>query len=390
MQDEKILHAAEQFSTPFYVFDKDVLESRVSYLEKAIGERASLCYAMKANPFLIKTLAPLTERLEVCSPGEFRVCLGSGVPLEKLVISGVYKDEKDTEMMIEKYPNIGIYTAESIDHWEQITKYAEKFNRYVKVLLRLTSSNQFGMEKEDIKKIILEKNPFVDIVGIQYFSGTQKTSIKRIARELEKADAFLLELKEELGFEAKEFEYGAGLPVSYFQNDKEFDEKEFLKEFSLLLSQMSFKGKIILELGRFISASCGEYVTKAVDIKTAKGQNYCITDGGMNHISYYGQSMAMKIPKMRLLPERKDALIKDYALCGALCTANDLYTKQVSLREIQQGDIFVFENAGAYCMTEGISLFLTRDLPAILTYCEKDGFSLIRERTSVDFLNTAK
>lgn len=40
--------------------------------------------------------------------------------------------------------------------------------------------------------------------------------------------------------------------------------------------------------------------------------------------------------------------------------------KNVPMSEPDTGDVIVFEKAGAYCMTEGISLFLSRDLPEIL------------------------
>ena len=213
--------------------------------------------------------------------------------MKQLVISGVYKSEKDTAMMIEKYPDIGIYTAESIGQWELLKKYSQVYEKEINVLLRLTSGNQFGMTKDEIKEIISEQHPFAHICGIQYFSGTQKTSLKRLTRETEKLSEFLSELKTQCGFVPEELEYGPGLPVNYFREDKEFNESEFLSEFANLLGSINFDGKIILELGRFIAASCGVYITKAVDIKSNRGQTYCITDGGMNHISYYGQSMAM-------------------------------------------------------------------------------------------------
>lgn len=44
---------------------------------------------------------------------------------------------------------------------------------------------------------------------------------------------------------------------------------------------------------------------------------------------------------------------------------NDILVKAAPLPEMEIGDALVFENAGAYCMTEGMSLFLSRDLPQI-------------------------
>ena len=53
-------------------------------------------------------------------------------------------------------------------------------------------------------------------------------------------------------------------------------------------------------------------------------------------------------------------------ICGSLCSANDILVKQLPIKGLSVGDIMVFQNTGAYCMTEGISLFLSRELPTVL------------------------
>ena len=53
-------------------------------------------------------------------------------------------------------------------------------------------------------------------------------------------------------------------------------------------------------------------------------------------------------------------------ICGSLCTINDILVKKLELSDLKIGDILVFKNTGAYSMTEGISLFLSRDLPQVL------------------------
>ncbi len=58
-----------------------------------LGSRAKLCYAMKANPFLAGTAE--LDRYEVCSPGEFAICERIGIPMSRIVLSGVYKAETD-------------------------------------------------------------------------------------------------------------------------------------------------------------------------------------------------------------------------------------------------------------------------------------------------------
>ena len=49
-------------------------------------------------------------------------------------------------------------------------------------------------------------------------------------------------------------------------------------------------------------------------------------------------------------------------ICRRIITISEcLYWISLCMCEI----VFVFENTGAYCMTEGISLFLSRDLPSV-------------------------
>ena len=388
--ERKILQeAAEKFGTPSYLFDLDRLARRMETLKKALGSRAELCYAMKANPFLTGALRDLADRFEVCSPGEYDICRRLDIPEEKLVISGVNKSPEDTARMMDDCPRMGRYTAESPAQLELLHQCASRRKRKVSVLLRLTSGNQFGMDEEEVRRIVAEraKYPFLDIVGIQQYSGTQKHSEKRLRRQLSRLDGLISSLREESGFETRELEYGPGLPVFYFRDDEAFDEEAFLGEFASALADMAFQGHITLELGRSIAAECGYYLTAAADCKTNKGQHYVILDGGLHQMNYYGQSMAMRVPTVYRLRER-DGEETLWNLCGSLCTVNDILVKQLPVKNLQPGDVFVFEKTGAYSVTEGMALFLSRDLPAVISWSEKDGFRLLRERQSVSSLNT--
>ena len=76
------------------------------------------------------------------------------------------------------------------------------------------------------------------------------------------------------------------------------------------LNEMTSKPKITLELGRSIAAICGKYYTHIVDKKCNKGENYLLVDGGMNHIVYYGQHMAMKQPYLSVCGKRNRAVYR--------------------------------------------------------------------------------
>lgn len=369
-----------EVSTPFYVFDIDVLRERIDYLKSMMPENVHLCYAMKANPFVVKEIDEIIEKYEICSYGEWNIAKKLGVNDSKMVISGVYKDEISMEDILNNYKNGEVFTIESLNQLELLNKLTKEKKKVINIILRLTSGNQFGMCEEEIIEILENraKYEYLNIMGIQYFSGTQKKLSKRIIKELEYVDEFVLNLKNNLGFVVEELEFGPGFPVVYFEAEQDFDEQTYLMEIADKIKNMKYQGHITMELGRSIVASCGSYYTKVVDKKTNKEGNFAILDGGMNHLVYYGQMMAMKKPMLDILPKREDKILENWNLVGALCTINDLIVKQLPVSNLEIGDIFVFKNTGAYSMTEGISLFLSRDLPKVV-FVQGEEMKIVRE-----------
>lgn len=376
----------EKYKTPFYIYDIDILNARIKFLRDRINNDVKLCYAMKANPFIIGYLPDTIERIEVCSPGEYEICKKNNINDELLVISGVNKEEKEIDEIIANLDN-EIITIESINQFELVLKLANHYQKMVKILIRLTSGNQFGVSESDLFTLIGSslKNPLIEVRGIEYFSGTQKHSIKKLTREFDYLKEIITSIKEKFNYEIKELEYGTGFPVFYFE-DSNFDEEEFLSAFNILLT--NFKNiTITLEIGRSIVASCGSYLTSVVDTKKNETGNYCILDGGIHQLVYYGSSLAMKTPIHEIIPKREDENKEKWTLCGSLCSVNDIIAKNIEVSNLKIGDTFIFKNTGAYSATEGIALFLSRDLPKIIIK-NKNEIRVLRDRIETYQFNT--
>ena len=303
-------------------------------------------------------------------------------------MSGVYKNKDDIHYALDTYKTDGVYTVESYNQWVLLSEYAAENKMNIKVLLRLSNGNQFGMDKSVLESIVAdrENHPYIHIEGVQYFTGTQKKPASKIEREIRKTDALVIELKEKYGFEAEKIEYGPGLPICYFDGEENVED-EMLEALCNAIKEMQFKGEIVLEMGRYIAAYCGYYFTKVVDEKVNKSQPYCIIDGGVHHVNYYGQMMAMKMPPIVHLEEDKDADEKNWSICGSLCTVNDVLVKAYPFKNLKLGDTLVFKKTGAYSSTEGISLLLSRDLPQIIVYSQKDGYRVARTHYATDIIN---
>ena len=306
---------------------------------------------------------------------------------EKTVISGVYKTPAFIEELVATTDG-RIYTVESLTQFRLLRQLSETYGKRLPVLLRLTNDSQFGINAEDIEAIVRDRAdcPGLDILGIQYFSGTQKTSLKKLKREIDRLDALLVKLQQDYGFTARELEYGPGFPVAYFGED--LDEETLITGLAQLLAGMQCRPRLTLELGRSIAACCGRFYTHVVDKKCNNGQHYLLVDGGMHQLIYFGQFMGMKLPRVSVVGKESCAAGESYTVCGSLCSMNDILVKQLPLPDVEIGDTLCFENTGAYCMTEGMALFLSRDLPAVYLLDETGEMLCARENTETYPLNT--
>ncbi len=383
LDKQELKYIADTYGTPSYVFDLEALKERLQQIRFITKNQYQLCYSIKANPFLIPTMVELVDKLEVCSPGELSICEKLKVPGEMIIYSGVNKEEADIHAAITY--NVGVLTVESKKHMRLINDEAVKQNKVVSVLLRLNAGSQFGMSKEDLLEILDSKDyPNTNIVGIHYFVGTQRKKIDKQIKELEMLKELYDEIKNEHHITLQQLEYGPGLSVSLFEND---DFSDTLKPLKQLHEELcSFSCDVTIEMGRFFATYCGSYISKVVDLKENQGVHYCLIDGGINHINYYGSMMGMNVPVTQHITE-KIVEEKDWCVCGSLCSTNDILIRKYE-KGLNEGDLIVFENIGAYSVTEGIYLFLSRTLPCIILRNKAYDYVVARSFVESSLLNT--
>ena len=387
MDKKTLTQQALQIATPGYIFDLDLFRARVKLVREVFGEKVGLCFSIKANPFLLKYLPEEFDKIEVCSPGELSICERIGADLGKIIFSGVNKTKKDVERAIDD--GVNVLTVESRLHLQLIHDAAQMRGKTVPVLLRLTAGSQFGMDRAEVLDIIAnrENYPHVKIVGIHFFSGTQKRKAAAIVKELDKLLAFFEEVQQQYDFRLQRLEYGTGLAVDYFTADAEESEAARLDAISEKIREVGEKTELTVEMGRFFAAPCGYYVNKVIDTKTCEGIHYAILDGGLNQLKYDGQIQGMQIPNITHIPAKsgKEQL---WTLCGSLCTTADVLARNVALTGLEIGDTLVFERTGAYSVSEGMALFLSRELPEINVYSAETGLQQLRPLMDASRFNT--
>ncbi len=376
--------------TPAYIFDIDILRRKVAKINEILGNTAKMCYAIKANPFIIRAVDDMISKYEVCSPGELEICRNNHIPMEKVVFSGVNKTAASIRTAAQY--GVGVMTIESLHQFDLIAQCAAAMKKEIRIILRLTNGSQFGINEEDIENLISRRAefPYIHMLGVQYFTGTQKKKCDNIIHELDYAEGFCARLMEKYHYQMEQFEYGTGLWVPYFTKDNFDNEFTDLTRIRDYFAEKNYPYDVILEMGRYPVASCGFFATKVEDCKTNKGANYCLIDAGIHQINYYGQNMALKTPIIDHYPmhPQADVVPQEWMMVGSLCTFNDVVARNFPVKDLQIGDYFIFHNIGAYSVTEGGYLFLSRDLPNIYFADETNGIRLVRQGIPTHILST--
>ncbi|MDD3339287.1 MAG: alanine racemase [Lachnospiraceae bacterium] len=390
MKDEEIEFAAMGHQTPFYVYDLDRLHTIAGAMRRKLPKQTGLCYAMKANPFVVKEMTKLVEHIEVCSFGEYQICMGNHIPPEKLIISGVLKKQGELEHILNECGARAVYTAESMTQYLDLVHWAQQMGVELSVFLRLTSGNQFGMDKDTVEAVLQLQvlHPFMHIQGLHYYSGTQKKNLRKIISELTELDQFMADLRKEYKVELPVLEYGPGLQIAYFKNTKKKDDEEECKLVTETIQRLQAHQKVVLEMGRVLTADCGYYFTSVLDTKENDGVSYAIVDGGSHQLHYDGQIKGMYQPYIRRFPKSKEGKLQEWTVCGSLCTVNDVLCQNMPARDLKKMDVLVFEKTGAYSAMEGMALFLSHELPEIKLYNRKDGWQTARRMQETYNWNT--
>lgn len=357
---------------PCYHFDAEVLIRNIQTMRERFEGRPEICYSVKSNPFMVKYAAEAAECVEVCSAGELQLCEEVGIAPSKIVVGGIYKSDEELDYIARKqYHRISV---ESLRELDILARAAARYMVVQKVLLRLSSGNQFGMREDELLEAAdhPERYPYIRFCGIHYYSGTQKKKSSDIEKDLN----FLRQVVERLRLPNPQIEYGPGIGFPALMEGSDWYNSlcEEIEQFFVPFCKEYF---VTLEMGRAVTSDIGCYITKIVDIREREKDLFYIVNGGIHHISYYGQVNGRCCPHIRYLDEKNTGTTQ-VTICGELCTAHDIIAKKAVIPTGEIGDFLVFENVGAYSVTEARSLFLSHPLPAVLisnhdqTYAARD------------------
>ena len=162
--------------------------------------------------------------------------------------------------------------------------------------------------------------------------------------------------------------FGGGFGVPCFRHDQEFD----LRTAGALL-QESLAGEDRLasvELGRYLTAPAGIYLTRVLYTKRSNGRRFAILDGGMHHhAAAAGVGAVIRRPYPIVsatspLTLATDRGVTPQTLCGPLCIPTDEFGEDLALPRLEPDDLVAVLVSGAYGLSFSGVLFLSHPTPS--------------------------
>ncbi|MBO9598824.1 MAG: diaminopimelate decarboxylase [Cohnella sp.] len=399
MNDVDYRSLAEQYGTPLYVYQGDMIESRYRLLRGCLPESFEVFYSVKCNPLLgvCQLFRELGSGIEVASLGELRMALQAGFKPGDIIFTSPGKSAEELEAAVD----LGIYSinVESVEEARRINAIAGRRNVLARISARINPNfnfsgagmkmtgvpTQFGIDQSEIAEAMdaIQALPFVSLIGIHVFTGTQMLDADLIVRNFAEVMKLAVELSEAHDFALQFLDLGGGFGVPYFQGEQDLDTDKLRLGLSKLWEQYGEKlrgARIGVESGRFLLAESGVFLTKVLYVKNCKGAKYVVCDGGSNqHASsaFLGRYVRNNFP-MRLHGKDEEET-EEANVVGSLCTPTDVIGQKVRLARAEPGDLLIVEKSGAYGLTHSPVLFLSHALPAeILIY--RDNIHVLRER----------
>ena len=126
----------------------------------------------------------------------------------------------------------------------------------------------------------------------------------------------------------------------------EATDEEVVRDFKDKIKEYGLKEpRLVMEPGRYFVGDAG-YLIGKVQAKKEGYQKIIGTDMGMNivpRIILYDAFHKIRVDG------KEDMAKVNTNLCGQICEQTDLWGKNLSLPELEIGDLLVMENCGAYC-----------------------------------------
>lgn len=359
---------AQSGGTPLFVYDNNIIGGQIARLRAAMPDGLAVFYSVSANPSeeLLSFIGRYIDGFRVVSRGELDRLKRAGLAGIPITFAGPGKRDDELEAGIAAG---AVISVESEGEARRAILAGERLGIRPRLAVRVNPPfsidggnvelgprpSPFGIDPERVPALVrglLEAD--VDWRGLHLFSGAQ--CLDDIA--LIEAHRAIIDcagaIAEHLGLPIPELNLGGGFDVPCFDGEKPLDLYRManaLHEAICAAPELLATTRLSLELGRWIVAEAGVYLSRILDRNTSCGETFLTTDGGGHHLLRATGCLQQRghANYPIAVATRFDAPAEEQVtVTGCLATPHDVLGDEVMLPRAEPGDLIAIFAAGAY------------------------------------------
>lgn len=390
IQGVNIVDICQQFGTPLYVYDADIIIRQINSLKNAFaGVPLRIKFAAKAltNISILKLMQRQGIGVDAVSVAEARQALLAGFAPAAITFTSNGVDFLEIQEAVEL--GIGI----NIDNLPMLEKFGQIYGNSVPCCLRIkpgilaggNAKIQVGHERSKFGIPLAQLNNVHELVekysltinGLHIHSGSDVLNPESFT------DGAKVLFDAARKFPNLQFiDFGGGFKVAYREGDKTTDMPALGRHLSAAFREFCAEyGRPLemwLEPGKYLVSESGVLLVTANQVKHTPNVTFVQVNSGLNHLirpmlyDAYHEIVNVSNPAGEL---------KNYDVVGYICET-DTFAADRMVNEVRENDILAILNAGAYGFTMS-SQYNGRFRPAeVLVY--KGEAKLIRQRETMD------
>lgn len=338
--------------TPFYVYNKGVLEHTISEIRDAFQTQDfQLLFATMANDNeeFLRTVQQLGVGACVNSITHLKRVLDCGFLHSDIHFTSTGIPLEEMRLLAQHRITVNVDSIRQLEQWLSLNQGGWAGNRIntSSVLNNgAVASDRLGISKNDLPQAIAAATAAGGVInGLHIYVGTDYKDHRKMLEPITQ----LFQLA--AGMPTLEYiNIGGGIGVQYLDESLTFDLKAFgAKIISLraaLEDRLSKDVRLIFEPGRRIAASSGIFVTKVTDIKDLEDTRYIVVDAS---IAVFPRPLLHPQSFHKVTSPFKTGTGKSVTIVGKTTFSKDILAKTTLPEDIDVGDVLTFEQAGAYC-----------------------------------------
>jgi diaminopimelate decarboxylase len=367
---------ARRYGTPTYAYDLARVRAQVARLRANLPQEVQILYTLKANASLglAGFLAECGLGLDVASAGELVLAQEAGFAPERIFVTGPDKSPA-LRAQLRSVPEAVV----SLDSLSELQLLAGEDPPH-RALLRLRpdfhctavcpagSDSRFGVVFEDLPRCrdyVASRG--IRVVGFHIYAGSQVLDTAAVVDHLRGGLEQSLRAADVLGITPAIIDLGGGFGIPYGPGDRELDLAVIGAELRSLVRRAA-PARLVLELGRYLVAQAGWYLTTVLSRQTHGGRRAVVVDGGSHQRADLCGIGLRRRGFAPVLVEGRPSALAPTDVLGCLSLPADVLAEASPLPALAPGDLLAFANAGAYGLVASPWLFHGHPAPAEVAF----------------------